>query len=41
MLNVIPYICIPIYNILFCIVLFLNIVKAILMKKLAHHGFIY
>jgi len=32
--------CIPSYNILFCMVLFLNIVKTILMIKLAHRSFI-
>jgi len=34
MLNVLPYICIPIYEILFYSVLFLNTVKAILMRQL-------
>jgi len=38
MLNVIPYIFIPIYNILACSVLFLNIAKAILIKKLVPKG---
>jgi len=41
MLNILPYICIPIYEIFVCSALFLNIAKAILKRKLAHRGFIY
>jgi len=38
MLNAIPYIFIPIYNILLCNVLFLNIAKTILIRKLSLKG---
>jgi len=38
MLNITPYICTPIYNILLCGVLFLNIAKTILIRKLEPRG---